>query len=379
MRAIGYAYPWDFLDDPAAAPQAASLGLDRVALAASYHATRAASPRHPRRRVLEVPRSALYVPLREEAWRGHRLVPRPPAWLDEDDAFGVAARRLADEGMGVDAWVVLTHDDDRGRENPDLVVRNAFGDTYSYALCPRAGDVREYCATLVAEVVATTTCEGVVLEACGPMGVEHGSLHDKTDLARWSATSRRLLSLCFCRHCASALAAAGVDAEDLARRVREGVAADAASVEAALGADLADVVAATSAAGSAELRREVTERARARREVRVTLHAAPGRWTSGSFCAVGEDDGLRDVDALVADAWDRERADAEVAGLAARADGRAVGAYLRLDRGGTAAQLAASLEHYAGLGVGEAHLYHLGLVDDQGLDLVRAVTGAGRP
>lgn len=380
MRAVGYAYPWDYLDDPAAAPRAASLGLDAVALAASYHATRAASPLHPRRRVFDAPHSALYVPRREDAWRGRRLAPRAATWLEEPDAFGVATRRLVAEGLTVEAWIVLAHDDDLGRGNPDLVVRSAFGDAYPYALCPWSEEVREYCATLAEEVVATTLCDGVVLEACGPMGVEHAGVHDKTDFARWDATTRRLLSLCFCAHCAGALAAAGLDVEELSRLVRDGVSSGADSVEEALGEDLAATVAALRAGGARALRRDVTERVRALREVRVTLHASGTRWTSGSFCALGDGDALEDVDALVADAWDLARAEEEVAALAARAGGHALGAYLRLDRDGASGPaFSSTLARYGALGVDEAHLYHLGLVGQDGLDLVREVTGAGRP
>ena len=46
-RSVGYAYQWDYIGDPAAASRAATLGLDAVAVAASYHSTRAATPLHP--------------------------------------------------------------------------------------------------------------------------------------------------------------------------------------------------------------------------------------------------------------------------------------------------------------------------------------------
>ena len=49
-RSVGYASPWDFVGDPAAAPRAAEMGLDSVAVAASYHATRAGTPLHPEHR-----------------------------------------------------------------------------------------------------------------------------------------------------------------------------------------------------------------------------------------------------------------------------------------------------------------------------------------
>ena len=55
VSVTGYAYPWDYLDDDAAAPRTAEVGLDVVALAATYHAARVPRPLHPTRRVTDVP------------------------------------------------------------------------------------------------------------------------------------------------------------------------------------------------------------------------------------------------------------------------------------------------------------------------------------
>ncbi|TMR93926.1 hypothetical protein EJK15_36845, partial [Nonomuraea basaltis] len=61
---IAYVYPWDVVGDPAAPERLAALGVDAVALAASYHSTRAATPYHPSHRVLDVPYPAFYLPIR---------------------------------------------------------------------------------------------------------------------------------------------------------------------------------------------------------------------------------------------------------------------------------------------------------------------------
>jgi len=148
VNVVGYSYPWDYVGDPGAVQRALALGVDVVALAASYHACRAVSPLHPTRRVMEVSHSALYVPVREEAWRGQRLAPITPEGSGDDDLFNDAREQLVEAGLGVDAWIVLTHHDELGRENPELAVKNAFGDVYTYALCPQAPDVRQYCLTL---------------------------------------------------------------------------------------------------------------------------------------------------------------------------------------------------------------------------------------
>ncbi len=118
MSVTGYAYPWDYLGDPAAPARAVDLGVDVVALAATYHAARVVSPLHPARRVTEIPSSASYIPIRDEVWRGHRLRPNPPTWLEGGDWFNGAERRLSDAGLAVDAWIVLTHVDGVGADAP---------------------------------------------------------------------------------------------------------------------------------------------------------------------------------------------------------------------------------------------------------------------
>ena len=65
-RSVGYAYPWDFVGDPAAAPRAAEMGLGSVTVTASYHATRAGTPLHPEHRVFEAESAAFYLPV----WAG---------------------------------------------------------------------------------------------------------------------------------------------------------------------------------------------------------------------------------------------------------------------------------------------------------------------
>ena len=70
-----YAYPWDFEGDARAVKRAAASGVGTVALAATYHPTRAARPLHPARPLVDVRHDACYVPVRPAAWKGHRLVP----------------------------------------------------------------------------------------------------------------------------------------------------------------------------------------------------------------------------------------------------------------------------------------------------------------
>ncbi|WP_181957996.1 hypothetical protein [Nonomuraea mesophila] len=199
MVNVAYVYPWDVVGDPSAPERLARLGVEAVALAAVYHSTRAATPYHPAHRVLDVPYPAFYLPIRPSSWS--RLVPASPTWTPAD-AYLQARDALKAAGLHVYAWTVLTHNSHLGTAHPDLTVRNAFGDPYPYALCPAHEDVIEYCERLVQEILTVGEPDGLILEACGPMGFGHQSVHEKTSGADWTSTDTDLLSLCFCTACA---------------------------------------------------------------------------------------------------------------------------------------------------------------------------------
>ena len=225
------------------------------------------------------------------AWAGRRLAPASPDWAPPD-SFGDARRALAAAGLPVYAWTVLTHNSLLGRANPDLTVRNAFGEVYSYALCPAASEVVDYCSTLVAEIMALGEPDGVVLEACGAMGVAHGGHHDKTDLADWTPTQQKLLSLCFCAACLSMQAAAGLDPVHVSSLVRAALRSgeQSATVEDALGSDLAATLREIRTGIAQDLRSRLVSEIRASRpEARVVLHGSGDPWATGSFATVAPD------------------------------------------------------------------------------------------
>jgi hypothetical protein len=376
VKATGYAFPWDFVDNDEAALRAAELGVDVVAIAATYHSARVPTPLHSSRRVLDVPRSAMYLPVRVGPWKGHRLIPSSPDWLEENDSFNVAQRRLSEVGLDVDAWIVLTHHDELGYAHPELVVRNAFGERYPFALCPSHPDVREYCATLIDETLALTECRGVVLEACGAMGVDHGGVHDKLEFANFTSVDEDLLSLCFCDGCRAGLGKVNVDPDDLSLRVRDAVGTNAPSVEEVLGVELSDSVASYRGSLTIELRRELIDHVRAIKPVtRITVHTSARRWATGSFPAIGEAHEPSGVSSVVANGWSPSTADAELRSLRNAVSERVdIGAYLRLDRGWSNEPLVtATLRRYAEYGVSELHLYHLGMLSRAGLANARSV------
>jgi hypothetical protein len=380
VSVTGYAFAWDFLGDPDALLRTRELDVDVVALAASYHATRVVNTYHPARRVTDVPYSAFYGTRRDEAWRGHRLTPRAPTWLGRDDAFAGSARRLTQEGIDVDAWIVLTHLDDPDDTHLELVERNAYDEPYPYALCPGSEDVREYCVTLVEETLRSAKVRGVVLEASGPMGFDHAGVHDKSEFAALSAAQRQLLSLCFCAACRKSQRECGLDPDEIAAKVRTGIDDDASSPEGALGNELADQVAKFRLTLGTALREAIIERVRdVQPEATITLHASARRWATGAFPALSAQPWSKSIDAVVSNAWEPASAEDQLRALASVVDGRAkVGAYLRFDRDWSGDGNDETLRRYVRAGVTELHLYHLGLLTKESATTAASVVQSFR-
>lgn len=267
--------------------------------------------------------------------------------------------------MQVLAWSVFTHNSVLGRANPDLVVRNAFGEPYTYALCPSADEVVDYCTTLVSEIVEVAEPDGMVLEACGRLGVEHGGHHDKVDFAEWTAVQKTLLSLCFCRACLRQYSTAGIDAKRLAAVVRTALGEESPETVAdALGDDLLQAVTAVVAQTASSLRDRVTAAARASRpELPLTLHAAVDPLATGAFSGLGVPP--TEVNAVVTNCWvGGKRAARQVEEMRTYVGPQvAVGGYFRADtlRAPEGPSLEELAEKYVTAGLDELHLYHLGL------------------
>ncbi|WP_158840149.1 hypothetical protein [Saccharothrix deserti] len=373
VTTVAHLYPWDVVGDPDAVARVASLGVDAVALAASYHTVRAATPFHPSHRMVDARHAAFYLPVREEAWRDKRLAPAAPSWMDGDNSYGSASSALREAGLPVYAWTVLTHSSRLGDANPDVVVRNAFGDLYPYALCPSNDDVVEYARTLVSEVLELGRPDGIVLEACGPLGFFHGGHHEKTDGADWSAVQQKLLSLCFCGACVQRYD----DPDGLRAAVRAGVDNGATSVEEALG-ERAPQVREVRTELSRSLRRELVGLIRSKSpSTRIAAHATADPWGTGPFATVagGVD---ADVDVLTMTCWPGVDASLPaIRALRAEADVRTAAYVLALPpKQADGDELLKEWLAYAEAGAQEFHLYHAGLASAQRMDALRhAVTG----
>jgi hypothetical protein len=362
VRTAVYAYPWDLNGDPHAAERFAELGVDAVVLAAAYHSVRAATPRHPRHRLVDARSAALYMPVRPEAWG--ELIPADASPWAGERSFARAAGELRLVGLPVRAWVVLTHSTAVGQANPWACLRNAFGDVYPYALCPNVPAVREYARTLVGEVVRQSGVTDVVLEACGPMGVGHLGHHEKTAGADWSEQESALLSICFCDACTTSLAAAGADPGQLAARIRVGESSEAIAPELAM-------VLRIRVEATRLLRETVVAEAQAAGAVGIAMHAVADSWATGPAAAVAGPDlsSPSGVGSYVVPAWELGDQGVERVRVMRTAIDASVAAYVTVlpPTPVDPDVLAGHWRELVAAGADELHLYHAGLASDRRL------------
>jgi hypothetical protein len=269
--------PWDAAgrDADELLDELQSIGIDSCSLATAYHGGRLLLGNHPRRVVYELPPSSLFF----EAQLERFSTPKPEIAPEAEAAkafIAAAARR----GFPVEAWMVLCHNDRLGALDPALCTTNAFGDRYTYALCPANPRVIDYAVELCRQVASVEGVAGIDVEALSFMGYEHASLHDKRGAVLPGAAAE-LLSICLCPNCHAEL---GPTAAEIARHVRKQVRKALQGDEAApLPGDLAAAVVAHRERVQLALLQSV--RAAVGR-TRLNLRLAGGRTFTGGKCSL---------------------------------------------------------------------------------------------
>jgi hypothetical protein len=334
MLVTGYAYPWDVLE-PGFNERARELGVDEVAIATCYHSARAATPWSTTTTTVIAPHAAFYRPVRDEAWASAPLRPHEANWTDETDAAGTALRHAKDAGFATAAWIVLTHSTRLGSGHPGMAVRNCFGETYPWALCPSRPEVRRYAATLALESVRDLDVDTVVLEACGQLGLVHQCQHEKTD-GVWSPALVKLLSVCCCDGCTARWSRAGEHVVEQLRAaalrlIAEG---DLAATRTGVSDEMLDELLAGRQASTDALRTEVLDAldGGSGTRPRVVLHASADPWSTGALPGLTPAVGTQ-VDTAVISAWQPGEPTLSATRQARRPAGvRASAARLGLDR-----------------------------------------------
>ncbi|HEV7252496.1 MAG TPA: hypothetical protein VGN97_05290 [Mesorhizobium sp.] len=220
-----FSYGWDIADEgvDAALDRFEALGLDTVTLAGSYHAGKFLRP-HGRSGKVYFPEDGT-VYFRADLSRYGAIRPLPHSSLAERDLF---AELLGAGRLEVNAWLVLLHNTPLGLRHADATVSNCFDDRLVYSLCPAHPDVRAYAVNLARDIAERHPVRGLSLETPGFLPYAHG-YHHEFSLMRHNRWLDNGLGLCFCRHCAAAAQAAGIDAARLRARTAEDMSAYLAS------------------------------------------------------------------------------------------------------------------------------------------------------
>lgn len=218
LERFAFAFVDDLLDaglEPILLSLAAD-GFTAVAPAVVYHHGRDILPRNPRRVVRFHDGGASHVQVPGPRGSGIRL---PSTRLAAGQPLARIVEGARRQGLGVFAWIVLTHNSRVGARFPSAAVANAFGDRIVHALCPTNPHVHDL-AERVVRAVADEGVDGLVVESVGFGELDHGYHHERS-VAPTSAGLRFLLGLCVCRWCTSSAEGAGVDVETLRRRIVE--------------------------------------------------------------------------------------------------------------------------------------------------------------
>ncbi|WP_433544008.1 hypothetical protein ACQPZG_02010 (plasmid) [Streptomyces sp. CA-294286] len=385
MRTAVFLYPWDVVDDPDAAARIADLGVHQVTLAAAYHSTRALTPRHPRHRIVTADHSAVLYEPDAARWSGHRLRPYPAGAWACGDTYAEAADALRGAGIDVHSWVVLAHNSRLGTENPDIVVRNAYGDRYPWAPCIARPEVQAYLAALAAEAAVRPGARGTELESCGWYGLAHLHAHDKTGGVALGDAAQYLMSLCFCTACRIGYTQHGVDPDLLACTVRQCLeplwsaggtsAAGWPAVVDLLGARLAAATL-TWRTGTARGLQELVVgavRAAAAPGFQVLLHADPAPYRSGPNPGADPAHLLSIADGAVLPCGGGGAETVLPPFVPHREQGSVIAANFSVvaGMGGSPDTLVADVRRAQTLGANELRLYHAGLATDADLRAVR--------
>ncbi|MBB2909857.1 hypothetical protein FHS43_001103 [Streptosporangium becharense] len=184
-------------------------GVAGVTVAAACRHARDITP-HGRTRVT-IRRDGVHFTPPDDLFGGLRLVPPIQDGADEEP---LAALRLATarRGLAMHGWTVFLRNATLGLADPDVTVRNCFGDRGSPAdLCPAHPDVRRY-AVALGRAVARQGVDSVVAEALHFGTFDRGHHHER-GFVPLGPMDVFLLGLCFCDFCMRRATELGVNAE----------------------------------------------------------------------------------------------------------------------------------------------------------------------
>ena len=212
MKFAVWIYPWDLLDEGVehVADRLADVGVEEVNLATNYHSVQSFLPHNPERRTFFARASSYFRP---DSDRYGRLEPIPNETMGDDDWLARIVDRVADTHLSLNSWTIGCHNSRLGLENPDVTLTSPYGDSLAFGLCPSNPEVQTYLTALLSDLDARAPFERIELETFDYFyGTGFGWHHDKYHV-RLGTLGEFLFGLCFCDHCRTNAADAGVDVE----------------------------------------------------------------------------------------------------------------------------------------------------------------------
>ena len=238
-------HPWDLAEEglDRSLAQAASLGVSRLVLTASWPGQAILRPRAPASRLHFPECGAVYFGIDEARWKDAPLLPNQAELVLIENYFDTLPVRAQREGLSVEARVVflpyVPPASAVGRSIPQAVaalplegtgatarrfqveklyVRNAFGDRLPGYLCPAREEVRHYFIELVRDL-ARYDVSAVVLERYGFPLFDFARMPGAEVIADTPA-AQFLMGACFCDSCVARGEAMNIETSPLAWRVR---------------------------------------------------------------------------------------------------------------------------------------------------------------
>jgi hypothetical protein len=214
----------------------ADAGIEAIDLAATYHPIDSLSPRGGARLFTD-PRGAVHFPARPDRYGAIRPKTSTPE-------IGAAWTALAEQagafGVAVNAWTVTLFQPWIIDAHPSCARVLPTGGSVGSGVCAANDDVREYLATLCADMIDQFELDILRLEGLMSPGYDFDWLRPRT-IVDVPPLARELLSICFCASCVRRGADAGLDVERLRATVNDAVASaidgTGADMSATLGAD----------------------------------------------------------------------------------------------------------------------------------------------
>ncbi|MCY3618930.1 MAG: hypothetical protein OXG66_14745 [Acidimicrobiaceae bacterium] len=226
-----WVFPWDIEDEgiDRFAARLEQLGVTSASPSVLYHSGRALLPRAREHKVRLLGGPGANYPFES--------LETPLAGMESESAPGTGKRfwqglaeALSDRGIRLNAWAMPMHGSELGRRLSVAVVRNCFGNPYSYALCPSHPQARRFAESLVGELARSQLFHAVQLESVGYLGYRHFH-HHEAEYVGHGPLEELFLSLCFCDACMAGARREGISvvelresiSRDLERRWRDDV------------------------------------------------------------------------------------------------------------------------------------------------------------